>query len=293
VEHELSQPLVLRTALGKHAHVAPLRDGRVTSSMVKLEFFDYEPLPKAFREMVRTDNLDVAELAVVTHLMAHHFGRKLTGLAIPLWSRLPHANLVCPVDSPISGPADLAGKRLGVRAYGQTSGVWVRGVLETEYGLDLDSITWLTMEDSHLAEYVDPSNCQRNTTSKGLRELMMEGELAAIMGERIVDPNGVRTVVADPEGTADRWIAKTGMFPINHGLVVQTAPAEQHPWLLQELYDMFDEARRIAVEEDGAEPPPPYGFEANRRSIQLLLDYSARQQITPRRYEASDLFCAI
>ena len=90
--------------MGQHDHVKPLRDGRVTSSRVVLEFVDIEPLPKAFRQMVRGDGLDVSEMAVVTHLLAHHFGKPIGGIAIPLWSRLPHTNLVCPADSASASP---------------------------------------------------------------------------------------------------------------------------------------------------------------------------------------------
>lgn len=282
--------LVLRTALGAHDHVKPLRDGRVISSRVELAFQDFEPLPKAFRLMVRSDALDLSEMAVVTHVMAHHFGKPLTGLAIPLWSRLPHTNLVCPAQSALEAPQSLEGTSVGVRAYGQTSGVWVRGILESEYGVDLDTIRWMTMEDAHLSEYADPPIAARNTSSKGLRQLMLDGELSAIMGERDVSPDAIRTVIPDAEAAALRWIGSSGIMPINHGLVMQTGLHEAHPWLAQELMNLFAEARRIAVEEDGAAAPPEYGLAPNRASIDLLLAYSERQKITPRRYVPEDLF---
>lgn len=286
----MSDRVVLRTALGKHDHVAPLMDGRVTSSRLDFRFRDYNSLPEAFRHFVRGgEDLDVAELAVVTHLLAHHYGRPISGLAIPLWGRLPHTNLVCPTGSDIRAPADLNGRRLGVRAYAQTSGVWVRGVLESEFGVDLDSMRWLTMEDAHLPEYKDPDNCERNSSPQGLRQLMMAGELAAIMGERDVDPSGIRPVVPDAEAVAAGWIEKTGMFPVNHSLAVKTQLLDAHPWLARELMEVFEEARRVAVA-DGAAPPPPYGREQNRRSLQLLLDFSARQRVTPRRYGVDELY---
>lgn len=285
----MSEPLVLRTALGKHEHVKPLRDGRVKSSRIQFDFVDIDPLPKAFRQMVRGDGLDVSEMAVVTHLMAHHYGRPLTGLAIPLWSRLPHTNLVCATDSDIRGPIDLNGKKVGVRAYAQTSGVWVRGVLESAYGVDLDSITWVTMENSHLPEYEDPSIAVRNTSDLALRPLMMAGELAAIMGERDVDPSGIRPVIENAGEAAADWIAKTGIFPVNHTVVLKTELHDANPWLARELFALFDEARKVA-EADGAEPPPPYGLEQNRRSLQMLLEFSARQQVTPRLYDVDELY---
>src|SRR5690606_31274807 len=102
--------------------------------------------------------------------------------------RLPHANLVCGRDAPLGGPRDLEGHRVGVRAYAQTSGVWVRGILASAYGVALDRIEWMTMEDAHLAEYEDPPIATRNSSAAGLRELLFDGTLAAIMGERSIDP---------------------------------------------------------------------------------------------------------
>jgi len=288
----LTGPLVLKTALGKHAHVAPLKDGRVTSTRVTLQFHEFEPLPEAFRTMVRGGDLDISEMAVVTHLLAHHFGKPLTGIAIPLWSRLPHVNLVCTSASDVDGPKALEGRLSGVRAYAQTSGVWVRGILGHDYGVDLGTMRWLTMEDAHLTEYEDPAFCTRNAGGKGLRQLMIEGELASIMGERVVDPSGIRTVIADAEAAAHDWIARNGHGAINHILSVKTDLLRQHVWLAAELFRMFNEAREIAIG-DGAEAPPVYGVTSCRASLQMCLDFSAEQQITPRRYAVDDMFAAV
>lgn len=284
--------LALRIALGNHAHVAPLRDGRVSSSRVAFEFRDFHPLPDAFRAMVRGGDLDVSEMAVVTHLLAHHFGKPVTGLAIPLWSRLPHVNLVCKEASAISGPKDLEGTLSGVRAYAQTSGVWVRGILQHDYGVDLGAIRWLTMEDAHLAEFVDPPNCRRNTGGRGLRKLLFDGELAAIMGERVVDPGGIRPVIADAEDAAHAWIARNGHGAINHILSVRTDLLKTHVWLAAELGRLFDEAREIAVAE-GADAPPEYGMTRNHASLQMCLDFSAEQWVTPRRYLVEEMFVPV
>lgn len=288
----MADMLTLRTALGKHAHVAPLRDGRVSSPRVAFDFVDIEPLPKAFRQFVNGNDLDLSELAVVTHLLAHRYGRAIRGIAIPLWSRLPHTNLVTPADGPVAGPDDLNGGRVGVRAYAQTSGVWVRGVLQHEYGVDLDGITWGTMEDAHLPEYVDPANTRRYTPPPALRDLMLQGEFAAIMGERIVDPAGIRSVIPDAEHAARAWIARSGIQPINHILAIRTALSERHPWLAQHLMELFEEARRIAVA-DGAEAPPAYGYAANRASLACACLFSAEQAVTPRAYDPDELFLTV
>jgi len=285
----MPETLRLRIALGKHDHVRPLRDGRAASPRIAFEFVDVEPLPKAFRQMVRGEGLDVSEMAVVTHFLAHHFGKPIKGLAIPLWSRLPHTNLVCPVGSAIREPRDLNGKKVGVRAYAQTSGVWVRGIMATDYGVDLDSITWGTMEDAHLAEYADPANTCRYAPSPALRDLMMQGEFAAIMGERIVDPSGVRPLIADAAAAAHDWIRRTGIHPINHVLTIKTALVAENPWLPEELMAVFNLARELAIA-DGAEPPPVYGFAHNRDSLQCCARFSEDQRITPHVYDVGEMF---
>lgn len=286
---DILDKIVLRTALGKHAHVKPLQDGRVTSERLDFEWLEYEPLPKAFREMVRGGDIDLSEMAVITHLMAHHFEKPIVGLPIPLWWRLPHTNLVCDANGPIKGPEDLNGKRLGVRAYGQTSGVWVRGVLQHEFGVDLKNVTWGTMEDSHLAEYEDPANCTRYTPPPTLRELMLQGEFAAIMGERVVDPNEIRTVIPDAANVARAWIERSGINPVNHIVALRRELNAEHPWMAEELMRLFTEARQVAIEEDGIDAPPEYGYDSIRASVQCALDYSFEQEITPKRYMASDI----
>jgi len=277
--------LILRTALGKHDHVRPLKDGSIQSDRVRLEMVDFDPLPKAFRHMVRGGDLDVSEMALTTHLLAHHYRKPLTALPLPLWRRLHHANLVCASGATIAAPKDLEGKKVGVRAYSQTTGVWIRGILASQYGVDLGKITWVTMEDAHVAEYQDPPGVVRHTGGKSLRELLLTGELAAIMGERDVDPNNIRPVIPDAEAAGEKWSRDTGIFPVNHVVSVRSALLHEHPWLADELMRMFEEARvKSGVR------TLPYGLEPNRAAMQMLLDFAAVQRLTPRTYRVDELF---
>ncbi len=285
----MADRLVLRAALGQHEHVKPLKDGRIASRRIDLRFVEFDPLPEAFRRMVRVGDLDVCEMALTTHLLAHHFGKPLTALPIPLWSRLHHGNLVCPAGSTLKGAEDLKGRKVGVRAYSQTTGVWIRGILNVDYGVPCTSVSWVTMEDAHVAEYTDPPFTRRDETGKGLRKLMEEGELAAIMGERNADPKGVRSVIADADQVARNWSRRTGVMPVNHIVSVKTELLEQHPWLAQELTELFEAARQAAGH-GGQHPPPPYGLEPNRRSMQMLLDFAAEQQLVPKAYQVDELF---
>ncbi|SON57774.1 4,5-dihydroxyphthalate decarboxylase [Hartmannibacter diazotrophicus] len=280
--------LTIRIALGKHEHVAALKDGRVRSPRLTLEFVEFDPLPGAFRHMVRGGDLDVSEMALTTHLLAHDFGKPITALPIPLWRRLHHSNLVCLAASGLRGPKDLEGRRVGVRAFSQTTGVWIRGILATQYGVDLDSITWVTMEDAHVAEYVDPPGCERAPAGSRLRDLLHAGDLVAIMGERDVDPAAVRPVIPDAEAAAKAWSAETGIFPVNHVVSVRNDLLDRYPWIADELAKMFEEARALCPQTGVA--ALPYGLAPNAAAMDLLFDFAHRQRLTPKRYTLREIF---
>jgi 4,5-dihydroxyphthalate decarboxylase len=145
------------------------------------------------------------------------------------------------------------------------------------------------MEDAHVSEYRDPPNVVRNTTATGLRELLLSGEVAAIMGERNVNPANVRPVIPNADEAAVEWSRKTGIFPVNHIVSARTELLRQHSWLAEELMNLFEQAKRKAA--GGSEDASlPYGLEPNRRSMQMLLDFAAQQKVTPRAYRVDELF---
>jgi 4,5-dihydroxyphthalate decarboxylase len=286
----MSDRIILKTVLGKHDHVRPLKDGAVTSERIQFDFVEYEPLPKAFRTMVRGGDIDVSEIAITTHLQALEFKKPLSGIPIQLWRRLHHSNLVCLTGSDLRDPRELEGKKVGVRAYAQTTGVWIRGILKTRYGVDLDKITWVTMEDAHVAEYQDPPNAVRNVSGKSLRDMLFSGELAAIMGEREVDPSNVRTVIPNATVEAEEWSKRTGLFPVNHIVAVRTELLTQHPWLRDELMRVLDESR-IRSGANGV-AAMPYGLAANRHAMQTLCDFAADQKLTSKVFQLDEVFPA-
>jgi 4,5-dihydroxyphthalate decarboxylase len=283
----------LRTAIGRYPHVLPLWQGEAASERVAFDLVGVDPLPPAFRRMVRDLEFDLCEMALTTYAQAAACDKPLVGLPIPLWRNFHHAALICRRDSGLRGPAELAGRKVGVRAYSQTTGVWVRGILEDEYGLDPESVTWVTSEDAHVAEYRDPPNVQRAAPGTGLLELLMTGEIDAAIGLRTADPAAVRTVIPDAEAAALDWYRRTGVSPVNHVVVLKRDLAAQHPWLAAEIMSLFERAKGLARQRSGTAEGPdthPYGLAPNRRSMQMLLDFSARQKLTPRAYRAEELF---
>jgi 4,5-dihydroxyphthalate decarboxylase len=276
--------LTPRTALGPYAHVAGLRDGTIRSDRIGFDFETVEPITRAFRRMVRTFDFDVCEIALTTLAQAVAYGKPITGLPLVMTGGLHHGSLVCRRDSPLRGPQDLPGKRIGVRAYSQTTGIWVRGILQSDYGVAPDAITWVTQEDAHVAEYPDPPFVVREAAGKDLRAMLLAGEIDAEIGLARLDASEVRTVIADAAAVAADWSRRTGVRPINHVVAIKTELLGVHPWLARALWDLFGRARTEAA--------PAYGMAANRAAIDLCLGFTAEQGLTSKRLVPEDIFAA-
>jgi 4,5-dihydroxyphthalate decarboxylase len=240
--------ITLRTAFANYPHVRAIKDGSVASDRIRFDFEDVPVITRAFRRMVRTLDFDLCEIALTTLAQAHAFAKPVKALPIVVMRGFHHAALVCPVGSSISGPADLRGKKIGVRAWSQTTGVWVRGILLDEYGVDHRDITWVTAEDAHVAEYADPPNVIRIGAGQDLPAMLAAGEIDAAIAVAGIDPSSVRPVIADPMAAAAAWFARTGAYPVNHLLCVTTALVEAAPWLPGELMRSFVSAKAAAAE---------------------------------------------
>jgi 4,5-dihydroxyphthalate decarboxylase len=235
--------LTLRTALGPYSHVAGLRDGTVRSERVQFDFETVEPITRAFRRMVRTFDFDLCEIALTTLAQAVAYGKRITALPLVMTGGFHHGSLVCRRDGPIRGPQDLPGKRIGVRAYSQTTGIWVRGILQSDYGIVPETMTWITQEDAHVAEYPDPPFVRREAAGKDLRAMLLAGEIDAEIGLAGLAAPEVRTVIPDAAASAADWGRRTGVRPINHVVAIKTELLDAHPGLAREVYALFVRAR--------------------------------------------------
>jgi 4,5-dihydroxyphthalate decarboxylase len=294
----MTETITLHAAIANYPHVRAIKDGSVSSPLIRFEFEEMANITRAFRRMVRTLDFDLCEIALTTLAQAHAFGKPIKGLPIVVMRGFHHAALVCPVGSQIAGPEDLRGKRIGVRAWSQTTGVWVRGILLDEYGVDHRDIIWVTEEDAHVAEYLDPPNVVRIASGQDLKAMLGAGEIDAAIALAGVDPATVRPVIADPMAASAAWYAKTGAYPVNHLLCVKTALVEAAPWLPEELLRLFIAAKAAATEPSAearfgaivGEDPLPYGIEANRIGIELCLRYAKDQGLVLRNYDIDEIF---
>jgi 4,5-dihydroxyphthalate decarboxylase len=275
----------LRTVLGDYPHVKPLKTGQVTSDLVGFDFVEFTPTNKAFKPMVRELAFDVCEMAIVTYLMAKAHGKPLVLLPAALLGRAQHASAVYNVERGQLTPKDLNGKRVGIRSFTTTTGAWVRGILANDFGVDLSSIKWVSFEDPHVAEYKDTT--ERAPAGKNILQMLIDGEIDAALGETSTDPR-LKPLFGDPAAEAKRWSEKHGMLPVNHLVVVSESLSRTRPDAVREVYRLLKESK---VSGPKASPDfVPFGFEANRKALDKIIDYAAQQALIPRRYSVEELF---
>jgi 4,5-dihydroxyphthalate decarboxylase len=272
----------LRTLLGDHPCTAALKDGSIKSDLITLDFVEYSPTNKGFKPMVREAAFDVSEMAIVTYLMARSFGKPMVLLPNVVVARFQHAYAVYRADLGTLKPRDLEGRRVGIRSFTTTTGAWLRGILANDYGVDLNSIDWVTFEDAHVAEFRDTT--RRAPPGKPVVQMLLDGELDAVLGEKVERP-GLRPLFADAATEEKSWFAKHKVVPINHMVVVSTALSKDHPQAVREVSRMLRESAARAPAAS-----PQFDPEEMSRSLQLISEYTAQQGLIPRAYAADELF---
>jgi 4,5-dihydroxyphthalate decarboxylase len=284
-------PGTLRIAIGDYPHTLPLKRGEITSPWLKLDFVEVKPMHKAFKPMVREHAYDASEMALVTYLQAKIYNKGLVLLPASMLARFQHGTVLHNVDRGRLAPADLAGKRVGVRSYSQTTGAWVRGILQNDYGVDLSSVQWVTFEDGHVAEAKDPPGVERAAPDKDITRMLIDGEIdAAIYGAAMPKDDRLQSVIPDPDAAAQVWYARHHVVPVNHMVVVTEELALANPDTVTELYRLLEASRRAAGGPAPGEPDlAPFGKPANRPCLDMLISYALQQGLIPRRLSADDL----
>jgi len=283
--------LTLRTLLGDYPNTKALKSREVHSSSVAFDFADVKVPNTAFKDVVRHLKYDVAELAIVTYLQAKTHNKPLVLLPAVVVGALPHPFLVYNAERGRIAPADLNGKRIGIRAYSVTTAAWVRGVLQNEYRVDLNSINWVTFEDPHVAEYSDPPTAVRAPAGKSLVQMLIDGEIhAGVVGGPDLKDVRLQPVIPNPNAAAQAWCEKHGVLPINHMLVVKESLVKANPAAVKEIFRLVRESKQ-AMSPMGTELDPiQFGLANIRRSLELIAEYSTQQGLIPMKVPVDDLF---
>ena len=259
----------LHTVLGSYPHVGPLKRGEITSDRVRLDFVEVKPTFKAFMPMVRQQAYDLCEMAIVTYLQARAWRKPLVLLPAVMLGRFRHSALLYNAERGPLTPADLPGRRVGVRAYTQTTGAWLRGMLAADYDIAIDRIHWVTFEDAHVAEYSDPPGVER-AAGQDMTAMLLAGELdAAIFGNDVPADPRLKSVFADPAAEAR---------------------AQEQPEALRDAYRMMVRSKEAGGAPAGGLDMVPFGIEATRPALALMLDYALAQGLIPRAMTVDELY---
>jgi 4,5-dihydroxyphthalate decarboxylase len=325
----MSEPR-LKIAIATYGHTKAIKSGAVPIRGVDADLVEVVPIIGAFRRMVRDVEFDVCEMAPTTYMIARALGAPFIALPIFLMRRFHHGGFVVRPDAGIKIPKDLEGKKVGVRAYSVTTGVWTRGIFVNEYGLDSSKVTWVVDDEEHVTQLKLPPNVVHAPEGKSLQSMMKAGEIqAGFTGPAGVgragppisgwDKASEAAAAADtyPELIANvgqveaDWFRSTGIYPIHGLIVVKDEHIKRYPSLARSLMEAFVAAKKPYLDQlkrgQGDSPedkryrgflslmsdPLPYGMAANRASIAALVTYSLQQKLIPARPQLDQVFVGI
>jgi 4,5-dihydroxyphthalate decarboxylase len=311
--------LSLTLACGDYDRTAALRTGAVRPDGVDLNVLTLAP-EEMFYRMGRFREFDVSEFSLSSYTVLRGRGEPLVAIPVFPSFMFRHSSIFVGDHAGIREPADLRGKRVGVPKYHMTAAVWIRGLLEDEYGVAPKELVWFEGGEGARVGEIDvtlPADVRRERVPPGrvLGDMVAAGELDAFVGARrpAMMGRGVRRLFPDFRRVERAYWEKTGIFPIMHTVVLREELAREHPWLPASLYAAFVEARRQAyarleqtfglpyalpwvmaeAEETRAlmgDDPFPYGVARNEKTLATLAGYTYRQGLAPRRLALEEMF---
>jgi 4,5-dihydroxyphthalate decarboxylase len=300
----------LTTVTRSQGNNRALKAGEVKPKTCELDFIEVDPLIAAFRRMVRANEFDICEMAITTYICAKEFGKPMTAIPVPLVRAFHHGAILVNTKAGIHTPKDLEGKKVGVsRGFTVTTGVWVRGILQNEYGVDLNKITWVLSGDEHVAEWQRPTNVVPIEAGKKMEDMLISGELVAAIGVDVKSPD-VAPLIPNALEAGLKALRERGHYPINHLVVIKDELIAKHPDLAADVFNAFAESRRLYVDRLKAgkieKPtevdevhkkvmaitgdPLPYGVEPNRKVIEELIGHALAQGIITKPVTVDELF---
>jgi 4,5-dihydroxyphthalate decarboxylase len=315
----------LNLAVADYPHTQAIVSGRIPIEGVATNFVKIEPQIAAYRRMVRNLEFDVCEIAPTTYIMARALGAPFVALPIFVARGFHHGGLLVRPDANIRIPKDLEGKKVGVRAYSVTTGVWTRGILIDEYGLDSSKVTWVVDDEEHVQELKLPPNVVQAPEGISLVEMMAKGEISAGFSgnaglgragkptgnwdAKNIPPASYPDLFPKAKAIEAAWHKKTGIYPMHGTIVVKESVLQAHPWVAQSLFKAYSAAKAewlsdLAWDKAASTTdmkyreltsivgpdPLPYGMAANRPTIEALESYTFKQGLTRRRMRIPELF---
>lgn len=286
-------------ALDDHEYLRALRADPAQIDGVELEFADIRPIHKAFRPMMRGEGFDIGEMAIATYVQARAAGRPVWMLPMAANGRFQHDQIRYAPS--VSGELDvrgLAGRRIGVRAYSQTTGVWIRAFLQEQFGFDHRGAEWIVLEGPHEDSFETPSYVREIAPGRSLSDLLLAGEVDAVIGKVPDDPR-FAPLLADAGLRAQQWYQRWGFVPVNHVMTVSAPFLEESPEQLAAIYYALASAlaaRKLPAKtsdpawtwRDGLDLVPR-GWEALAPAVRYVADALIAQDLIPSALRDEDL----
>lgn len=317
--------IALKTVFTSYSHTKAIKSKGVKFDGVHLKFVEITPIVAAYRRMIREMEFDICELPPITYLTAREAGVPITAIPAFINRNFHHGDIACRPGSDIREPKDLEGRKVGVRAYSVSTGVWVRGILSSEFGVNLNKVTWVVDDEEHVAGMQLPGNVEWVPKGSSLSEMFRAGMIdAAVKGAAGIGRSGAASeswergavnsdeyydLVANPRNLAARSYQNTHIYPIHGLLAVRKDVASRYPWLPKALYAEFlsaknnfvnelddeskvdaGDARYIGFRDIVGRDPLPYGINANRETLEAMIRFASEQGIIHKKTTAEALF---
>ncbi len=301
---------VLKIVSRTQGNNSALKEGLIKPEGFDFEFEEVPVLVHAFRRMVRGLEFDVCEMALTTYLCAKEHGVEFTGIPVFLVRDFHHGAILHNVKNPVENLRDLEGKQVGVnRGYTVTTGVWARSIMASEYGVDLDKITWMLSGDEHVQAYQPPSNVVPIGEGNDIEQMLMDEELSAAINIKTENPD-IQSVISDPLEAGIAAFKKNGHYPINHLIVIRNEILEKYPEVAPSIFNAFAESKKIYMEKllggniekptkidklylrlhEMGSDPLPYGIQPNNDMLEYLFGTASAQHILKKPVELDMVF---
>ena len=317
----MAKKISLTLACGDYEIVRPLLEGKVKADGIDLTILTNMDSATRHWRFLRNGEFDIAEVSSSSYLAARDHGLPFRALPVFLHRRFRHGFIFINTKKGIGKPADLIGRKIGVKTLMTSAVLWMRGILEHEYGVPLKSIEWFAEldDDIDVAMPVD-LRLTRLPHAKSVETMLAEGELDAVLHSDLIKPflakdACVARLFPDHKNEEITYYRKTGIFPIMHVLGLRQSVVEQYPWVAINLFNAFTEAKAIAMQRmqnprivplawyrDVLEEqetilgrdPWEYGLtDKNRKTLETLIGYSHEQGLIRQKPTLEQLFLNI
>jgi 4,5-dihydroxyphthalate decarboxylase len=317
----------LTAAIKTAGNTKAIKDGSITPGDARFQFIEVVPNVAAFRRMVRTLEFDVCEMAPTTYMIAREFGVQFTAIPIFLSRGFHHSTIVYNKTTGVKEPKDLEGRKAGVRAYTVTSGVWTRGVLQSEFGVDHNKVTWVTDDEEHVTAYQWPANVEKAPAGTSLSDMIASGDIVAALSgmagigrkgapganwqadKKADEMDNIAPLIPNAKELEAAWYKRTNIYPIHDMIVVKNSVLEQHPELPEALFFAFKASKEQYLKELAANGPVtdddkklierqaligpdplPFGVASTAATLEALVEYAYDQHLIKKIYKPEELF---